>query len=331
MVKALVVGIDKVNNNKLYRVICCEYKDTEKGKGYHKWNFKCEMLQEDKVKELIKKRGNEFFLNIGLDSEGNINGKNSSLTRFDASKTGHHPVVIIAQYQTEEGRLIGYSIATYEGKVKSIPLKDMIAYGVRCNKSGTIPVQNAIFVPSDETKRAHFKSYPNMPFIVSLHNTGKNKYVDTRKVDMKANEKSLSKINEIFTEAQIHQLKLGKAHGIDYKVYANPNLSPEQMKVLREGLEKGINVKPFSHPDYSALSMMYYIDCIENNINIKPFLSSKYKPDQLFQLSLASELGLNIEKICNPKLGASEMAEIVERLEAKVWKDHLVKKDGSWK
>lgn len=333
MIKAVVVGIDKVNNNKLYRVICCEYKDTEKGKGFHKWDFRCEMLSEESVKASIKKYGNDFFLNLGLDEKGNITGKSSSLSRFDYSKTGHHPVVIIAQYQTVDGRILGYSTATYDGKVRNVVLKEMIAYGNRCNKSNLIPVQNAIFVPADanESKKAHYKSYPNMPFIITLHDVGKNKYVENRKVNIKQNEKSLKTIDDIFTKEQIMQLRLGKDHGVEYRVYANPNLSAKQMEVLRGGLEKGINVRPFSHPDYKYLSMMYYIDCLENNIDIKPFLSSKYSHDQLFQLALASEMGVNIEKLCNPNLNANEMAEILERLEAKIWKNHLVKKDGSWK
>ena len=92
----------------------------------------------------------------------------------------------------------------------------------------------------------------------------------------------------------------------------------------------GVNVRPYAHPEYNPLCMMYYNDCLDNHIDIKPFLSSKYNAQQLFQLALGSENGVNIEKMCNPKLGANEMAEIRERLEANIWKDQLVKKDGSW-
>jgi hypothetical protein len=330
MVNAVVVGIDGTGEQKMYRIILCEYKETGKGKGFYTWNYKCEMLNEAGVKKLIASKGKDFFLNIGLDAKGEINGISASLTRFAPKVTTHHPLVIIAQCQTEEGRALGYSVATYDGRVKTVPMKEMIAYGTRSNKLGLVPVENAIFVPDEDGKSGYYKTYPEMRFLTSVYESGKNKYVEQRKVQVKQNEKALNRIDEIFTKEQIEQLRLAKANGVDYRIIGNPNLSANQMKVLREGLEKGINVKPFAYPDYNPLSMMYYIDCVENKIDIKQFLSPKYKPDQLFQLALASECGLNIEKLCNPKLGADEMSEIRERLEANIWSDQLVKKDGSW-
>ena len=332
MVNAVVVGIDNNGKDKLYRVVICEYKDTAKGPGYYTWNYKCEMLNSDKVKKAIGKYGKDFFLNVGLDVKGEINGRKASLDRFNQNlDKNHHPLVIIAQCQTEDGKTLGYSVATYDGRVKTVSLKEMIAYGVRCNKNGVIPVQNAIFVANEEgDKVAHFKSYPEMTFITALYESGKNKYVEKNKVNVKSNEKSLSRMDEIFTKEQIEQLRLGKEHGVDYRIYGNPNLTANQMKVLREGLEMGVNVRPFAHPEYKPMCMMYYIDCLDNHIDIKPFLSPKYNPQQLFQLALACELGVNIEKVCNPKLKANEMAEIIERLQANIWKDQLVKKDGSW-
>lgn len=331
MLNAVVVGIDPCGNQFNYRVVICEYKETGKGKGFYTWNYKCEMMDANKIKALTNKYGKDFFLNIGVDEKGVINGKSASINRFKVGNGNHHPLVIIAQYQTEDGKTLGYSVATYDGRVKTVSLKEIIAYGTRCNKNGLIPIENAIFVENEGTnKSAHFKAYPDMPFITSLYESGKNKYVEQNKVQVKRNEKTLSRMDEIFTKEQIAQLRLAKEHGVDYRIIGNPNLTANQMKVLREGLEKGINVKPFANPDYQPLCMMYYIDCLENKIDIRQFLSSKYDAQQLFQLALASENGVNIEKLCNPKLKANEMAEIRERLEANIWKDQLVKKDGSW-
>lgn len=331
MVKAVVVGIDNLDNIKKYRVVMCEYKETDKGSGYYTWNYKCEMMDEAKIRKLINNFGKDFFLNLGIDTKGQIGGRSASLTRFNQGNNNHRPLVIIAHCQTADGKTLGYSVATYDGKVRTVSLKEMIAYGLRCNKNNLIPVQNAIFVASEDAdKAAHFKSYPEMPFINSLYETGKNKYTEQRKVQVKQNEKTLSRMDEIFTKEQINQLRLAKEHGVDYRIIGNPNLSANQMKVLREGLEMGVNVRPYAHPEYNPLCMMYYNDCLDNHIDIKPFLSSKYNAQQLFQLALGSENGVNIEKMCNPKLGANEMAEIRERLEANIWKDQLVKKDGSW-
>lgn len=331
MIKAVVVGIDTLGNDKRYRVVVCEYKENGKGPGFYNWNYKCEMLDEARIRRTMEKFGQDVFLNLGIDNKGKINEISASLTRFDSKNANHHPLVIIEHCQTDDGRTIGYGVATYDGRVKKVSLKEMIAYGMRCSKQNLVPVQNAIFVASEGgEKTAHFKTYPDMQFVVSKYETGKNKYVEQKRADVKKNEKTLSRMDEIFTKEQIEQLRLAKGHGVDYRIIGNPNLSAKQMEALRLGLEAGVNVRPYAHPDFTPICIMYYNDLLENHVDIRRFLSPKYNEQQLFQLSLASESGVNIEKLCNPKLNANEMAEIRERLEANIWKDQLVKKDGSW-
>ena len=156
MIKSIVVGIDTLENVKRYRVVMCEYKDTDKGPGFYTWNYKCEMMDENKIKGLISKFGKDLFLNLGIDNKGQINGKNASLSRFN-STGNHRPLVIIAQCQTKEGKTIGYSVATYDGRVRTVSLKEMVAYGLRCSKNNLVPVQNAIFVPGEGEKAPFFK------------------------------------------------------------------------------------------------------------------------------------------------------------------------------
>jgi len=333
MQKGIVVGIDTQGNDKIYRVLVCNIQENSKGKCFYDWAFKCVTMDTSRIISQIMTDKN-FFLNLGIDNSGKITGKSASLSRFDDNKSGRHPLVIISQISTTDGRLIGYKAATYDGNVRNISLKEMIAYGNRTTKQGLIPVQNAIFVAEDEAtgKKAHFKSYPNMPFITELYEVGKNKYSEqNRRVPVRQNEKTLVKASEIFDKEQMEQLKLGKQHKVDIRIYANPKISAKKMKILRAGLEKGLNIKPFAFPEYKELCMMYYVDCLENGIDIRPMLNPKYNEGHLFQLALAVELGLDISKMCNPSLSANDMEEIRERLEANIWKDELVKKDGTWK
>ena len=331
MTRAIVVGIDKLNNDVVYRVLV--FKFNEKADEDKRWNIRCEKMSTNKIIELIQRYGEDFFMNIILDQNGKITGRKASLSRFDSDPIkGNHPFVIISKFVTEEGRLIGYKVGTYDGRVKNISLQEMIGYCLRATKAGLVPIQNCIFVPEDKTsgKKAHIKEYPNCPLITDVKVIGKNKHTQTNRVQVKENEKKLVKASEIFTPEQMKVLAKGKQAGVDIRIYANPKLSPEQMNALLEGLAAGVNVRPFTSPEYTAQAMQFYVFDLTSGLDIRRYLSPKYSLEQLFQLSLATTLGLDINKVSNPNLKANEMAEIIERLKAKIWKDELVKKDGSW-
>lgn len=317
-----VVGIDKRGNELAYRVIICRAKN--KNNNQFDWSFECLIMTQDQVYESIK-RGNKW-LNIKIEN-GKIKGSTGSLSRFMAN---YKPVVIISKIVSDDNKLLGYKVANYNGTVTNITIKEFIAYGNRCHKQNIVPVQNAIYVPAENSKLGHFKSYPGFTFISEVLVSNKNKYAEDRKIQLKKNEKTLSNLEEIYSKDQLIQLKKGKINGVDIRIYASPSLSAEQMEVLRNGLENKLNIKPIAFSEYTVKAMKYYIDCLENNIDIRKFANPKYNIGQLAEISLAAELGLDISKLSNPKLSPMEMAEIRERLEAKIWKNQLVKKDGSW-
>ena len=92
------------------------------------------------------------------------------------------------------------------------------------------------------------------------------------RVPLQRNEKTLNKLDEIYTPEQIAELREGKKNGVEIRVYANPALSAQQMRALRKGLQKGINVKPFASVEYSPESMRWYISDREAGIDIRPYL-----------------------------------------------------------
>ena len=77
--------------------------------------------------------------------------------------------------------------------------------------------------------------------------------------------------------------------------------------------------------------MQYYVCELIDGMDIKKYLNTEYNAEQIAELSLAVEEGLDISNMANPKNSASDMAEIRERLEYNIWNDMLVTKDGSWK
>lgn len=326
----IVVGIDSGNGCKAYRSLIATISAKQGVAKQYNWQFECKLLTEEQLIDTLNRKVK--WLNVKLDN-GKIKGSSGDLKRFDSNE--HKPFVIISQLINSDNKIIGYKIANYNGGVKNIPLKEILAYGRRAVKQGFIPIQNAIFV--DETnasdnsfKSAHFKAYPNCSFIQEVLPVQKNQYAEKRRVNTQNNNKSLSKLEEIYTPEQIKQLKLGKEHGVEIRVYANPSLSAKQMMVLREGLEQKLNVKPFAFPDYSVDAMRYYMIELRTGMDIRQYLSPKYSIAQIAELSIAVDEGLDISKMNDPSLSVRQMQERRIRLENNVFHEEDVKIDGSW-
>ena len=327
-----IVGIDRFDNgNTVYRVLNATVN--KKSDKIYDWKFNCMLASEEQI--LNSLNSGNMWLNAKLDdTKLKIKGSTGSLERFNDT---NRPFVILSQIVNDTGKILGYKVANYEGGVRNIVLKEMLAYGTRITKNSGTPVQNAIFIPAELDdkgtiiKAAHYKAYPNCHFIVEMLSSNKNNKADVKRVPVKQNEKTLSKLEEIYNAGQLNELKLGKQAGVDIRIYANPALSMNQMRELRLGLMRKLNVKPIAHPEYGVMEMRYYIICLADGIDIRSFLNPEYSVGQLSELSLAVEEGLDISKMSNTKLTPDEMAEIRERLERKIWKDEFVTKDGSWK
>lgn len=317
-----VVGID--NNGEAFRVLIATI--TETGKQSYNWSFRCTIMNKSGIIESTKNGAK--WLNIEV-CNGQIKGSTGSLDRFNGNKI--RPYVILSQIVDDNNKVLGYRVANYDGNVKSIPLKEFLSFGIRMHKENSIPVQNAIFVPSDGDKKPYFKTYPNSSFITEVLVRQKNKHSEVKRVNTSQQGKTLNKLDEIYTAEQIFELKTGKANGVDIRVFANPALSHKQMKLLREAMQKKLNVRMLAFPEFGEMEMSYYISDLEDGLDIRNYLSPKYNCGQIAELSLATELGLDIRKMSNPKLDANEMAEIRERLEHGIWKDETVRKDGTWK
>ena len=322
----IVVGIDSNGSHKAYRVLIATISPKQGEEKQYNWKFECKLMPEAQVIQLLQKKVN--WLNIKLEN-GVVKGSTGDLKRFNNQQ--HKPYVIISQIVNSDDKIIGYKIANYDGGVKSIPIKEMIAYGNRTIKQGNIPIQNAIFVPaSEDNKTAHYKSYPGSPFIDERIVTRKNKYADKRRVNTSNNSKTLNKLEEIYTPEQIKQLKIGKEHGVDIRIFANPALESAKMKVLREGLEQRVNVRPFAFPDYTIDAMRYYILELKTGMDIRQYLNPKYSIAQIAELSIAVDEGLDVSKMNDPELSVRQMQERRIRLENNVFHDEDVEVDGSW-
>lgn len=316
-----VTKIDKVN--KIYHLVRA-VADTSNPREV-KWQFNGAKVAEDKLKEVISKAPSAF-INVAVEN-GHIKGREASLERFNSNKKTN-PIVIISVIKDTHGTTLGYRVATSTGTVRNIKSSELLAICDKIVAGGEIPIQNAMYVPvNEDVKAAHIKAYPNTPFFVEVYDRGQNRYADKRQVNSKANESTIKKAETTknpFTKEQMEQLRVGREHGVDIRVYGNPELSADQMRELRIGLESGLPVKLYAFPDYDLKSMRAYRDELEAGVDIREFLSPKYNYEQIAALSLAKISGVRIDDIADPSLSAGEMNERVLRGQMKLWAEHNI-------
>lgn len=304
----IVVGIQEENGQKIYRVVL--YNRTKDGCQYNKQAVHEQML----IKAIGE--GKLTLDNVELHN-GKLKGKTGELSRFKAN--GFHPMVVLSEI-VADGKTIGYRLASYEGKVTAVRLKDVLAYCARVSGMGT-PIQNAMYVPESASSKAHLRTYPNQELYQETIQRKRSEVAQPAKVNKKENEKQVSKLEELFNPAQIQQLKLGKAHSVDIKIFGNNKLSANQMKELRLALEAGVNAKAFADPAYSVDAMKALRINAKYGVDITYFVNPAYNAEQIFELSTGYLSGIDITEFSDPSLSAKDMSKKRVYLESKIWNE----------
>lgn len=320
--KAAIIGIEKHDKQKIYRVITFKRDGTD-------WKFTGRKLDERRIIQAIE-QGLEF-INATVE-RGRLKGKTGDLARFENGV--NKPMVILAEIVTDKGEVLGYKMSNYDGIVKNISLRNVLAYCNREKVIGGIPIQNAIYVPGEGAENRQSKSfircYNEGDFIQEVIVRKRAETAVKPKIYSEKNKKAISRLEELFNKEQIEQLKLGKKNGVNIKIYGDNKLEAEQMKVIREALEEKLNARLFADPRYSVDIMRYLRAELKHGVDISYFLNPDYSIGQLAELSNGYISGVDITKYANPNINAEEMAEIRLRLERNIWKEHSVDKDNSW-
>ena len=315
----LIVGVDKVNNGKAYRVVLFSYNNKQ-------WEFQRQQLNTDSLKALIA-GGKVRMLNVKLDGN-KLKGLTGSLGRFENGI--NNPLVIVSELVADGRGVIGYKVANYDGTVKNVTVEDLIQHSMKTNQLGGIPIQNGQFVVETGGQRAHIRCYPGGDYIKEVIERKKSVNAKPATLDTDKNTKSLSKLEELFTPEQINELKIGKQKGVNIKVYGNNKLSAEQMRVVREGLQDGLDAKIYADPEYSVDAMRLLRADMKYGVDVSYYLNPKYSAEQLSELAEGFITGVDVSIYADPKNTPDEMAEIRMRLENNIWREHTVSADKSW-
>ena len=302
----IIVGIDVINQAKAYRIIFYKHEGND-------WQFNKQLMHESDLINAMVSRS--ITLDNAIIDNGAIKGSTGDLNRFNAK--GFHPMVIISEMVADD-QIIGYKLASYEGKISNVRIKDVIAY---CNRIGSngAPIQNAMYVAATDTQKAHIRAYPGQTFNKEIITRQKVPTAAPADVSKRDNNKQLSKIEELFTKDQIEQLKLGKEHGVDIRVYGNNKLSAKQMKELRLALENGVNPMPFADPAFTPDAMKALRIQAKYGVNISTFVNPRYNAAQIYELSTGYLSGVNIKDYADPDMSATDMSKKRVYLESKLW------------
>lgn len=315
--KVAIVGLCNINGQQAYKSVIFD-------NGNQGWRVSKKVLPEQLLVSELR-AGKISIINAKVVN-GLLKGNPGDFSRFNDKS-----LVIISEIVSNDGTVLGYKVADSNGEVRNITLKDVINYCEKITEQGSIPIQNGIFVGFSSDQKAHIRCYPNSSFSKEIIDRNKNKHSQPAKVNTVENERSIQKLDEIFSKEQIEQLKLGKQNGVDIRIYGNSSLSAPQMEVIRKTLEDGNNAKLFADPRYSVEAMKLYRADLKYGVDIRYYLNPNYTAEQLSELSIGTITGVDISKFADPKITAEEMAERRNRLESEIWYAEKVQTDSTWR
>lgn len=310
----LIVGIDKQQENTVYRVILMD-----------KGGFSRKIVGEAELVNVMAS-GKINILNARA-SGSRVKGTTGDLKRFNNGK--NRPLVVVSEIKSNE-TLLGYKVADYNGVVKNVKLQELMNYCDKVSKQGGVPVQNCMYIPEKDGQKAHLRSYPGYKMPVERIERKKSANAKKPKVVDKTAE-AKSKLEQIFTKEQIRQLQLGKQENVNIRIYANPKLSAEKMEVIRKALKDGLHGEWIADPAYDIKVMKYLVADMKYGVDVSYYLNPEYNLEQLRELGSGFIAGVDVSKYADPSLPVSKMIQIREELEREIWKEDTVNTDSSWK
>lgn len=318
-----IIGIDVLNGVNKYSILLSKFDKTD-----NSWKFAGTFASDETLKAEIASGRTKFF-NVDL-VDGKIKGTTGSLNRFIVSdKQPVKPIVILSEIRADDScsTLLGYRIVNHNTVVKRVKTKDLLKYCCDFAKKypNSAPIQNAQLVPATEDTEAFIRAYIQNQFIVETVHVGRAANVEPAVVDNKENTRQINKLNEIFTKEQIKQLSLGKDAGVNFRLYANRELSPKQMEQLRLAMMDGVNPKSWASPNFSVDAMRAYRIQAKYGVNVMKFINPRYTSAQIIVLSTAVLNGVDISKMADPSINANVMDDMRIEAEAKLWNAEDIK------
>lgn len=100
-----------------------------------------------------------------------------------------------------------------------------------------------------------------------------------------------------FNEFQLDIIEQGMNAGLNYKIYADPKYSVEQMMEMYQGLKDKVDVKVYADPEIHFLQMYQIRKGLKKGINILKYCTKTFGHQAMQQVRLGAEHKLTPEQI----------------------------------
>lgn len=266
-------------------------------------------------------------INFNIKS-GKITAEFGSFERLK-DKSGVSPRVLLAEYVTKSGRIIGYIILSKNGTISRVRREDLLAYSRKSKEVGVAFVQNAIYREVDGTpqivayagcefprieqqlkkKLDEAKSQVNTASTTQPKSDMKSSVVSTGNIKPAQTNKTIKPTSTIedlkkpaivrpkksnekgYSEAQKKEMIASKKNGVDPTIISSPKLSPEQMRIIWTSKKNGISSEYFANPKFSVEQMRFFADRLTDR---DVFLECKAIINPKYNIDQLGELYLGI-------------------------------------
>lgn len=318
-----VIGMQKNGTEENFKVLM-EVEKVDADTKKSTFNYNSSIMKRNELMQYIHKH-NGLAQNISLVGSTGLKGTQGGLDRYDVAKN-KKVIVILGEVRNinKPDELLGYRVATSDGKVERQLASNVIKYCVSVSQNNGVPIANAQFVRTKD-KKPFLRSYMASGFPVEYIAVNRqNTHSKKADINTKQATKAVNKLEELFSKEQIAELKQAKVSGVDIRVIANNKLSPKQMHIIWECEAESLPGRLFADPAYSLDSMEFFRAELETGADISHMLNPKYSTGQLFELSLGYEQGVDISKYANPKNSVEVMRKTRESMANKVWKEFKI-------
>ena len=315
--KLQITYIEQVGHLK-FNIIASEVADINKPKDLY-----------NRIKQISN--GNKLkAINFKIDSTG-IKPIGYKFEIFENTK--YKPNIAIANIiSSADNSTLGYvAYSSNNRAVCNIKAGDAVVFHGRIASNNCKFFQNKKFIGAvkDESgklvKKAHFQSFVEGAVPDIVYNVEEKVKPSRYKAGTVEKEGAKSKFNK----EQLEVLAEGRNAGVAYLHFAKPEIPAESMRELLKLEKAGFNSSYLADPKYDTKVIKFYRIAHENKINIKAFsgtdskgrryIAHQFNIHQLSEIMIGIISGIKYRKYMNPKLSATEMAEIRIRLENNLW------------
>lgn len=292
---------------------------------------------------------------------GNANSASvTPIGNFDRlkDKNGISPLVLLAEYVSPQGRILGYVVVDKYGRVSRVRKQELLDSCKQAKTREVALIQNAIYRETNGV--AQLAAYPGAEFWQIVQQQKKRmpaaQKVVPKQEDIKAVKKVLEQAEKpqppkkevpakepvkkapdkkapekAFSDSQKKELIAAKKAGIDPMIISSPKLSPEQMRVIWVANKNGVETGYFADPKFSVEQMQFFADRLVNKElanECRSIIDPKFDVDQLAELYQGIASGIDYTSYADEKLLAEEMYVKRAELECSTYSSLLIDHGG---